>query len=167
LITHIKVTKVVMPVFARMWGVFALTSSAVVFAQPTEAVWHCSRNAGNEVKDAGSGFDLGSMSGPNGTISVTLNDLLTVYSGYPLKVSGKPLFACFMPGDEALSLEALDTLGLNASALQILSRRSAIVQRQLEVVTSEAQMLLCMERNAPAFGYLPGPVVNTSVAPCF
>jgi hypothetical protein len=107
------------------------------------------------------------MDTPNNTISVTLNDLLNVYSGYPLKVSGKPLFACFMPGDEALSLDALDSLGLNASALQTLSRRSAIVQRQLEVVTSEAQMLLCMERNAPAFGYLANPVVNASVAPCF
>jgi hypothetical protein len=72
-----------------------------------------------------------------------------------------------MPGDEALFLDALDTLGLNASAHQTLSRRSAIVQRQLEVVTSEAQMLLCMERNAPAFGYLPNPVSNASVAPCF
>jgi hypothetical protein len=138
-----------------------------VFAQPGEATWHCSRQAIDKAPDDGSALAPIFMDTPNNTISVTLNDLLAVYSGYPLKVSGKPLFACFMPSNEALSLAALDTLGLNASALQILSRRSAIVQRQLEVVTSEAQMHLCMERNAPAFGYLPGPVVNTSVAPCF
>lgn len=154
-------------VLARIWGVFLLTSCVAVFAQPVEATWHCSRQSVDMVPNHGTTLASISMDTPNNTITVNLNDLLSVYSGYPLKVSGKPLFACFMPGDEALSLDALDTLGLNASALQILSRRSAIVQRQLEVVTSEAQMLLCMERNAPAFGYLPNPVVNASVAPCF
>jgi hypothetical protein len=151
----------------RILGVFLLTSCVAVFAQPVEAIWHCSRQAVNKVPDDGAAFASSAMDSPNNTISVTLDDLLTVYSGYPLKILGKPLFACFMPGDEALSLDALDTLDLNASALQILSRRSAIVQRQLEVVTSEAQMLLCMQRNAPAFGYLPNPVYNASVAPCF
>ena len=154
-------------VLFRIWGIFLLTSCVAVFAQPVEATWHCSRQAVEKIPNDGAALASISMDTPNNTISVTLNDLLNVYSGYPLKVSGKPLFACFMPGDEALSLDALDTLGLNASALQTLSRRSAIVQRQLEVVTSEAQMLLCMERNAPAFGYLANPVVNASVAPCF
>jgi hypothetical protein len=156
-----------MLVLYRIWAFLLLTSCVAAFAQPVEATWHCSRNAGDKVQDGGDSYVSNSMNSPNSTISVTLNDLLAVYSGYPLKVSGKPLFACFMPGNEALSLDALDTLGLNASALQILSRRSAIVQRQLEVVTSEAQMLLCMERNAPAFGYLPNPISNASVAPCF
>jgi len=113
------------------------------------------------------GLGLSSEASNAGTINVTLGDLVAVYSGYPLKIIGKPLYACFMPGDEALSLDALGSLDLHSPALQILSRRSAIVQRQLEVVTSEAQMLLCMERNAPAFGYLPRPVSNASVAPCF
>lgn len=137
-------------------------------AEPAvEAVWHCTRTAVSDSTPNHDGLDNGLDAWGNHTIQVTLNDLIAVYSGYPLRIVGKPLFACFMPGDEALSLDALDSMGFNASALQILARRSAIVQRQLEIVTSEAQMLLCMERNAPAFGYLPGPVVNASVAPCF
>jgi hypothetical protein len=163
----LAIKKELLLVLSRILGVFLLTTCVPAFAQPVEAIWHCSRNAAEIVKDDEAGFLGNNMNTPNNTISITLNDLLNVYSGYPLKILGKPLFACFMPGDEALSLDALDTLGLNASALQILSRRSAIVQRQLEVVTSEAQMLLCMQRNAPAFGYLPNPVSNASVAPCF
>ena len=137
-------------------------------AEPAvESVWHCTGTAVSDSTPKHDKLDNGTEAWGNNTIQVTLNDLIAVYSGYPLRIEGKPLFACFMPGDEALSLDALDSMGFNASALQILARRSAIVQRQLEIVTSEAQMLLCMERNAPAFGYLPGPVVNTSVAPCF
>lgn len=154
-----------------------LTGLACAFVGPAlavgqasaEAVWHCSRQPAPAAEPPGDdfGFGLGAVASGHHTISVTLNDLIAVYSGYPLRVSGKPLFACFMPGDEALSLSALNSMGLNASALQILSRRSAIVQRQLEIVTGEAQMHRCMERNAPAFGYFPTEVINTKVAPCF
>ena len=155
-------------IFDYFLMVACLATPLPLRAEPVvEAVWHCTRNAVGESTPNDDELDPGFDVSGNNTIGVTLNDLIAVYSGYPLRVAGKPLFACFMPGDEALSLDALDSMGFNASALQILARRSAIVQRQLEIVTSEAQMLLCMERNAPAFGYLPGPVINTSVAPCF
>ena len=149
--------------FAWAWGVHPLA-----WAEPgVEAVWHCTRNPIELAQGPAEDFGLGAVSSEHDTIRVSLQDLIAVYSGYPLRVSGRPLFACFMPDNEALSLEALDSLGLNASALQILARRSAIVQRQLEIVTNEVQMQRCMERNAPAFGYLPSALINEKVAPCF
>lgn len=108
-----------------------------------------------------------SMASTNGTIEVSLDDLLAAYSGYPIRISGKPLFACFMPGQEALSASALQTLGLSTAAMQMLARRSAIVQRNLKLVTDEREMKLCLEKNGPAFGYLSEPFNNEKVAPCF
>lgn len=156
------------PLMALLCFVWAWAAPPVAWAEPgVEAVWHCTRNPGELAQGPEDDFGLGAVSSEHNTIAVSLHDLIAVYSGYPLRVSGQPLFACFMPGNEALSLEALDSLGLNASALQILARRSAIVQRQLEIVTNEAQMQRCMERNAPAFGYLPSALINEKVAPCF
>lgn len=155
--------------FLRLLGfAWALGLHPVAWAESgVEAVWHCTRQPIELTQSPADDFGFGALPAEHDTIRVSLQDLIAVYSGYPLRVSGRPLFACFMPGNEALSLHALDSLGLNASALQILARRSAIVQRQLEIVTNEAQMQRCMERNAPAFGYLPSALINDQVAPCF
>ena len=112
-------------------------------------------------------FSVSVAPSANGMIAVTLDDLYAAYAGYPIRVSGKPLFACFMPGREELSIQALDGLGASSAAMQMLSRRSAIVQRNLKLVTDEDEMLSCMEKNVPAFGYLSKPVSNDKVAPCF
>ena len=72
-----------------------------------------------------------------------------------------------MPGQEDLSESALVSLGLNSAAMQMLSRRSAIVQRNLKWVTDEPEMLQCMLRHAPSFGYLSQATVTEKVAPCF
>jgi hypothetical protein len=72
-----------------------------------------------------------------------------------------------MPGQENLSVSALQTLGLSSPAMQMLARRSAIVQRNLKLVTDEEEMLACTEQNVPAFGYLSKPTNNDKVAPCF
>ncbi len=134
--------------------------------EPVQAIWHCSKTSAAEAPTSNpeSSFGAGSE---HGTIAVTLDDLLAVYSGYPVRLSGQPLFACFIPGQEDLSESALATLGLNASAMQMLSRRSAIVQRNLKLVTDEAEMLQCMHRHAPSFGYLSQATVTEKVAPCF
>jgi hypothetical protein len=72
-----------------------------------------------------------------------------------------------MPGQEALSASALQTLGLSSAAMQMLARRSAIVQRNLKLVTDEGEMQQCLEKNSPAFGYLSKAINNDKVAPCF
>jgi hypothetical protein len=138
-------------------------------AEATEAVWHCSRASAmtaNHERDSAD-FSSSVMPSSNGMMAVTLDDLYAAYAGYPIRVSGKPLFACFMPGGEELSMQALDGLGASSAAMQMLSRRSAIVQRNLKLVTDEDEMLSCMEKNVPAFGYLSKPLSNDKVAPCF
>mgnify|MGYP000175534522 FL=1 len=130
------------------------------------AIWHCSKMPQAEVAQSGNEMSF-SMASVNGTIDVSLDDLLAAYSGYPIRISGKPLFACFMPGQEALSTSALQTLGLSSAAMQMLARRSAIVQRNLKLVTDEDEMQQCLEKNSPAFGYLSKPINNEKVAPCF
>ena len=138
-------------------------------ADATEPIWHCSRPAAIEASTQNKEADfLASDSAiANGMISVTLDDLYASYAGYPIRISGKPLFACFMPGEEELSLQALSGLGASSAAMQMLSRRSAIVQRNLKLVTDEDEMLSCMEKHVPAFGYLSKTVSNQKVAPCF
>lgn len=84
-------------------------------------------NTKNESAD----FSVSALPSAHGMIAVTLDDLYAAYAGYPIRVSGKPLFACFMPGGEELSIQALDGLGASSAAMQMLSRRSAIVQRNL------------------------------------
>lgn len=133
----------------------------------TEAVWHCSRAEALEASLDSAGYDFSVVPSTTGMIAVTLDDLYAAYTGYPIRVSGKPLFACFMPGREELSIQALDGLGVSSAAMQILSRRSAIVQRNLKLVTDEEEMLACMEKHVPAFGYLSKPISNDKVAPCF
>lgn len=135
--------------------------------EKVEAIWHCSKMPASEAASANTGFSMEPTTSVNGTIVVTLDDLMAAYSGYPVRVSGKPLFACFMPGQEALSINALQTLGLSSPAMQMLARRSAIVQRNLKLVTDEDEMLACTEKNLPAFGYLSKSTINDKVAPCF
>ena len=138
-----------------------------VYAQEkVEAIWHCSKMPQAEAAQGGTEMTF-SMASVNGTIDVSLDDLLAAYSGYPIRISGQPLFACFMPGQEALSASALQTLGLSSAAMQMLARRSAIVQRNLKLVTDEGEMQQCLEKNSPAFGYLSKPINNEKVAPCF
>lgn len=130
------------------------------------AIWHCSKMPQAEASQSAHEMSF-SMASVNGTIDVSLDDLLAAYSGYPMRISGKPLFACFMLGQEALSTSALQTLGLSSAAMQMLARRSAIVQRNLKLVTDEREMQQCLEKNSPAFGYLSKPINNEKVAPCF
>jgi hypothetical protein len=138
-------------------------------ALATEPVWHCSRAGAvaASLVDGGGDFSVSVAASADSMIVVTLDDLYAAYAGYPIRVSGKPLFACFMPGREELSIQALDGLGASSAAMQMLSRRSAIVQRNLKLVTDEDEMLSCMEKYVPAFGYLSKPVSNDKVAPCF
>lgn len=136
-------------------------------AEPVQAIWHCSKTSAAEAHASTQQDPSFGAGSEHDTIPVTLDDLLAVYSGYPVRLSGQPLFACFIPGQEDLSESALASLGLSSAALQMLSRRSAIVQRNLKLVTDEPEMLLCMQRHAPSFGYLSQPTLTDKVAPCF
>lgn len=147
------------------WLVLACATS--VWADP---IWHCSRTGTTEpqnVADASEQFSLASMNSAQDVIGVSIRDLIDIYSGVPVRVGALPLSACFMPGQDALSLAALQSLGLQPSAIQALARKSSIVQSNLHLVTDEQQMRACISRHFPAVGYLSQPVDTDKILPCF
>lgn len=135
-------------------------------------VWHCSRNSldNSEVSYSQpdpNQFSIASVSSAANVIGVSINDLLDVYSGTPVRIGGMPLSACFMPGNEALTSDALTSLGMKPSAIQALARKSAIVQSNLHIATTENQMINCIAQHFPAVGYLSAPTNTGDLDPCF
>lgn len=108
-------------------------------------------------------FKLSSMD----TIGVILSDLIDVYSGSDVRIGNMPLIGCFMPGQDALSKNILNSLNLKPYVLQKLSAQSTIVLGQLVSVTDEEQMQICLSKYFPSFGYLSSEVISEKFAPCF
>lgn len=136
-----------------------------------EARWHCSRQSeavGQQEATEDMGiFHLAAMGNRSQSIGITLTDLIEVYEGKPIWVNGRRLNACFMPGDSPLSVQALQSLGLNSATMQLLARRSAIVQSHLQPVTDEASMQACLAKHFPAVGYLSRDTETDRFVPCF
>jgi hypothetical protein len=101
------------------------------------------------------------------TIGVTLTDLVNVYSGKDVRIGNMPLMGCFMPGQDDLSKDILQSLDLKPYVLQKLSVKSTIVLGQLVSVTDEEQMQSCLSAHFPSFGYLSSEVISEKFAPCF
>lgn len=143
--------------------------------QPPEQagpVWHCSRlpqtvGLSDGEDDDSQSFQLASMGGEMRAIGITLTDLIDVYEGKPILLNGRRLNACFMPAETPLTVKALNSLGLNASAMQLQARKSAIVQSHLRMVTDEPAMQACIARNFPAVGYLSRETQTDHLVPCF
>jgi hypothetical protein len=148
--------------------ILSLITLGTAWADP---IWHCSRNAQSsttlESQSQSQEFSIASFNASANVIGVSINDLIDVYSGIPVRIGGIALSACFMPSNDALSTTALTSLGLQASAIQALSKKSAIVQTNLHLVANEGQMLLCIEKHFPAVGYLDEPKETETVQPCF
>jgi len=144
-----------------------VTCATSLWADP---VWHCSRTGHSEAQsavDTSEQFSLASMSSVPDVIGVSIRDLIDIYSGVPVRVGDLPLSACFIPGQDPLSLAALKSLGLQTPAIQALARKSALVQSNLYLVTDEQQMHACISRHFPAVGYLSKPVNTDKILPCF
>ena len=107
------------------------------------------------------------MGNSDEVISVSILDLMDVYSGTPVKVGGQSLSACFISGNDAVTATALKSLGLKASAAQALARKSTIVQSHLYGVTDEKGMQTCIAKHFPAVGYLSVPTATAQLMPCF
>lgn len=142
---------------------------ATICAEP---VWHCSRNESNSdavasITSSADHFSIASVSASEEVINLSLNDLIDIYSGVPVRISGLTLSACFMLGNEELTSQALLSLGLQPSAIQALARKSAIIQSNLFPVTNETQMLSCIATHFPAVGYLQEAKMTQKVQPCF
>lgn len=132
-----------------------------------EVIWHCSRVPDVVGQSKTDTFQLASVGLNVDAIAISVMDLIDAYSNKPINVDGRPLTACFMPGESQHSAQALKSLGLKVSSMQLQARTSAIVQSKLRLVTGEAEMLSCISKNYPAVGYLSQPVNNERVVPCF
>lgn len=136
------------------------------------SVFHCSRNSENSASNyhapsQENQFSIASVSSAADVINISIRDLIDLYSGHPVHISGKPLSACFMPSNEALTSNALKELGLRVTTIQALSRKNSIVQTNLHLVTDEKQMLQCIGKYFPAVGYASEMTVTELLAPCF
>ena len=154
---------------AMKWPLlFSVLISCSTVADP---VWHCSRNT--EVEKTAvphvreNQFSIASFGTSTEIIGVSISDLIDVYSGVTVRVGGLPLSACFMPNNEKLTSTALASLGLQASTIQALARKSTIIHSHLYLVTNDVQMLSCISQHFPAVGYLDEPHDTVSVQPCF
>jgi hypothetical protein len=72
-----------------------------------------------------------------------------------------------MPNNEELTSATLASLGLQATTIQALARKSAIIHSHLYLVTDDSQMLSCIAQHFPAVGYLDEPHDTAFVQPCF
>ena len=151
----------------RFFWLAALLGASTSWADP---VWHCSRQGASLNANAISQDDqffIASMSNPQEVIGVSIRDLMDVYSGVPVKVGGQVLSACFRSANDADTAPALKALGLQASAIQALARKSNIVQSHLYVVADESSMQSCIGKHFPAVGYLSKPTETQHLMPCF
>lgn len=153
-----------------LWCQFVIVLLASpVFAQ---TVWHCSRMPTVDVMTdnraaPGDLFTLAEQGGADDVIQISVRDLIDVYSGVNVRLSGVPLSACFMPVNNASTVKALRDLGLSADVLSALARKSAIAQSHLYRVTDEAEMKACIAQHQPAVGYLSQTHNTEQLAPCF
>lgn len=136
------------------------------------AVWHCSRTpvvsvATDNRPDPGDLFTLAEQGVADDVIRISVRDLIAVYSGESVRLSGAPLSACFKPVNDPVTGKTLRALGLNADVLSALARKSAIAKSHLYRVTNEEEMKACIARNYPAVGYLNQEQVTEQLAPCF
>ncbi len=136
-----------------------------------DAVWHCSRTpvalASQNRPEPGDVFTLSAHGVVDDVIRISLRDLIDVYSGVSVRLSGVPLSACFMPVNDPATVKTLRALGLSADVLSALARKSAIAKNHLYRVTDEAEMQACISRHQPAVGYLTQVQMNQQMAPCF
>jgi hypothetical protein len=150
--------------------ILLLTSLVGVSNCWAEPVWHCSRSADAsrtiEVAQADQ-FSIASLGSSEKVIGVSIRDLIDVFAGVPVKIGGETLSACFMSGNDSVTVTALTSLGLRASTIQSLARRSSIVQNHLFMVSDEINMQKCIAKHFPAVGYLSLPTETAHVMPCF
>jgi hypothetical protein len=147
-------------VFIFCWSWFA---SAIALADP---VWHCSRSD-LQVADASNNFSLAALDVERQVIHISLRDLYAIYQGAPVQVSGYRVSACFMSGNDATTLQAMKSLGVNMSTVQSLSRKSLISSNHLYTVRNEQEMTACLAKHHPAIGYLPQATHTEAAGPCF
>lgn len=151
---------------------FIAAVSAITQASASP-IWHCSRTISTESTANAEQiaqqdqFSIASFNSSSEAISVSVRDLIDIYTGNPVRVGGLQLSACFLINNQSLTYEALTSLGIQLKTIEALARRNSIAQNNLFYVTDEVQMNTCIAKNFPAVGYLPHPIDTAKILPCF
>jgi hypothetical protein len=140
------------------------------------AIWHCSKLSAVQAAthtsqatkvDTANDFTLAAYAADDDVISVSLPEILDVYSGRRVTLGHMELSACLLQGQNELTQQALNSLGINAATARILAKKNSLIQTNLFVVANEEQMVQCISRHFPSVGYLARRFENTEMAPCF
>jgi hypothetical protein len=134
-------------------------------AGTADPIWHCSRTD-MQVADASDSFTLSALDDRE-VVQISLVDLYTVYQGSQISVSGRQLSACFIGGDDAVTSEAMRSIGIDPSLPHALSRKSTIGSSRLHMVRDEKSMATCIKKHHPAIGYLSKATHTEAMGPCF
>jgi hypothetical protein len=156
---HLKVLRK----HAVIWiGIVCFCQSAL--ANP---IWHCSRSD-IQVADASDDFNLASLSLESEVIRLSLKDLLSVYQGRPVELTGNlQLSACVVDSDTQLTNSALSSIGSSSVLVKAITRSSNLAKSNIFIVQDEQSMVACIQKHHPAIGYLSKATQTEAIGPCF
>jgi hypothetical protein len=133
-----------------------------VTAWASDPIWHCSRQALDQDEPVTT-----TMVSQSSKIEIAPLDLFEIYSGGTVLLGSKPLAACYVDRNSALTTQAMSMLDINPSSLDSLRMNDSIVQSKIYSVRNAEQMKACITQNHPALGYLNETVEDDSIGPCF
>lgn len=135
-------------------------------------VWLCSKDSA-AISDITfydenvSNFMIADMGNFSGVISISLRDIIDIYSGIPVRLGSRDLSACYITGSHDWSDGFLKELGLNINLIKSLSKKNALVQSRLYGVVNKEEVANCIESHFPAVGYAIEFTSSESVGKCF
>lgn len=145
-----------------------LCAASVLFCLSVMAdtVWHCSRTD-VQVANASDNFTLAALDTEREVMRISLKDLYAIYQGKTVKVSGIQVSACFIGTNDAVTQNAMRSIGADTRVLERLSSQGSLVQSHIYQVLNEKDMLACMTKHQPAIGYFSKTTQHEAVGPCF
>jgi hypothetical protein len=156
---HLKVLKK----HAVIWiGIVFFCQSALA-----DPIWHCSRSD-IQVADASDDFNLASLSLEREVIRLSLRDLLSVYQGLPVQMTGNlQLSACVVGSNAQLTSSALRSIGSSSALVKAIASSSNLSKSNIFIVQDEQSMVACIQKHHPAIGYLSKATHTEAIGPCF
>ena len=129
-------------------------------------VWSCSRSEPKQtVFDGIKVFRIENLTTKdNDTISITLLDLYSAYSGQVIQIGNLNLSVCSLPPKDPMQASAMELLGQNPDDLLKASKQPA---SPFIFIPSIHEMQKCLNENHPAIGFFQNVVENERVGPCF
>jgi hypothetical protein len=129
-------------------------------------VWSCSRSEPKQtVFDGIKVFRIENLTAKdNDTISITLLDLYSAYSGQVIQIGKLNLSVCSLPPKDPIQASAMELLGQTSDDLLKASKKPG---SPFIFIPSIHEMQKCLNENHPAIGFFQNVVENERVGPCF